>query len=793
MKYFTLTYILIVAWCFLPAQHELTGTFTSTEDQPIQFARVAAYLQDSIQSQTLTDDQGSFSLHLPKNEYLIKVEWLNRIIYEESLTIEDYTNLGTLTIDNATQIDEVEIQAQKRQITRNGDKLIMNVLDNPRFEGKMAAEILSYAPYVWFDQSSRTFSIKGNATVILINGKRSNLAPEDLNNYLNSLSQKEIKAIEIVSNPSSRYDAEGAGGVINIVTSRAQERGIYGSLYSGLHLGPFVSHSHSAQVNAKINDKLSLNTYFAFVRQNGRQTEDRTETLRSPAVVYDYRKEDTTRQRYGFANMSLSYEPSKKSEINLGYSGYFSNSQRDQYNDLTITQEDDIMSIGIYDYLNTSQTHDVSLNYNQDLDDKGQKLSFLTDYYRANYLADNLYENRFFSPVEQLINDNLRKSFSPTTNDILSSQLDYVLPTRKGYIEAGIKYSSVWNGNETFFQNLIDGEFVSDPILTNAYEYREQIGAAYMSAAWDSIFSSGFSLQTGLRAEWTKGDGLIPTNGTEIKREYTNLFPSIFLSRNLKKNQTLNLSYSKRINRPNYNSFNPTIFYLTDFTSQVGNPNLNPSFTHAWEMGFNRQNFNVIAYYNDTRGEAREILTRLSEETLQYNWRNLDHARIAGLSVSVTPKITKWWELQVRGNLYHKQYQSTFEDVNDIDVGMTTFQGRIGTSFTLPHNTRAEASFEYNGREIYGQYGSGANYATYLNLSKSFGSKMTIYIQAVDIFNQLRYEFFNDQQEITTTQFRNPYRRSISIMAVYNFQRGKQTKNNNIKKSNQDLQNRARS
>ena len=89
MKYFTLTYILIVAWCFLPAQHELTGTFTSTEDQPIQFARVAAYLQDSIQSQTLTDDQGSFSLHLPKNEYLIKVEWLNRIIYEESLTIED--------------------------------------------------------------------------------------------------------------------------------------------------------------------------------------------------------------------------------------------------------------------------------------------------------------------------------------------------------------------------------------------------------------------------------------------------------------------------------------------------------------------------------------------------------------------------------------------------------------------------------------------------------------------------------------------------------------------------------
>ena len=163
-------------------------------------------------------------------------------------------------------------------------------------------------------------------------------------------------------------------------------------------------------------------------------------------------------------------------------------------------------------------------------------------------------------------------------------------------------------------------------------------------------------MKFGVRGEYTRGTGEIITTGYKSKRDYFDLFPSIFLTKSLSDKRTLAFSYSRRINRPNYSRFNPTIFYLTDFTSQVGNPELRPSYTNAFEVNLNSSDLNVQLYLNDINGEGREILTRISNTELRYQWRNIDETFIYGLSLSYNKSIFKWWTIFVSSNLYGKEY-----------------------------------------------------------------------------------------------------------------------------------------
>ena len=192
----------------------------------------------------------------------------------------------------------------------------------------------------------------------------------------------------------------------------------------------------------------------------------------------------------------------------------------------------------------------------------------------------------FFDNNSSLIDSNQRLSNSPNSNKIFSLQSDYVKPYSKSKLEVGGKYSSVDSKSETVFKNLIGNEFVIDDNLTNDFNYKEQILAGYTLYAIDSLFKSNISLHLGTRFEYTDGAGKIPSENYESTRNYLDFFPSMFLTKDFENNNSLSFSYTRRIDRPSYNSFNPTIFYLTDFTSQIGNPELQPSYTNAFELSY---------------------------------------------------------------------------------------------------------------------------------------------------------------------------------------------------------------
>jgi hypothetical protein len=791
-----LTAILLYV-CNLTAQdsHKITGSVLDATQSPIPYANVFVTNESNdVVEGTITNEEGGFVLEVNEGNYAITISYLGFKDWRENVTITKALQIDTIILEeDLNQLDEVIVVAKQKLITRNGDKIIMNVANNAFTKGKSTTEILKYAPFVRVDPSSNGISIKGLAVNILINGKRTNLNNENLMSYLDGLGENELKSIEIISNPSARYDAEGLGGTINIITNTPKKKGLNGGINSLAIFSKFFSYSNSVQINSRVTDKFSISAFLLNQDTKNLSEEDRVETLLSPRTIYNYAKIDTTESSDLFANIDLSYDITPNDEVVLQFRVLDNNSERAQSNDLTITDDLVTPSTGIYGNDGDVNYYAVGLNYNKKLDTLGQRLTFITDFYDSDNQSLNRYENRFFDQDENLVDSNSRRSIGNSSFKIFSSQIDYTKPfDQNNRLELGGKYSSVQNESNSLFENRIGDEFLIDTNFTNEFDYDEQIIAGYASYGSRNVFKSKLNVQLGLRLEHTIGEGRIETNNFTLNKNYTNLFPSVFINKPLKDNKSIGVSYSRRINRPNYSRFNPTIFYITDFTSQVGNPDLNPAYTNSFEFNYNSSNLNVLLYYNDISGEAREILTRLSDNELRYQWRNIDENSTYGVSLSYNQKVNDWWTVFLSSSWYGKKYLSTFDDVvENIDVSKGTFQTRIATQFTLPYEISTEVSFEYNGSETYGQFESGENFAFYIDISKKISDKLSLYVKVIDPFDRLRYQFENSQQGIRTTQFRNNFSRALRLSLRYNFDLGGKTKNVRYKRSSKNLKNRS--
>lgn len=796
------TTIMLFMMCFMCsvtlAQNKVTvkGFVVDTTNVPVSFANVVILEKstNTIINGAITDENGRFTIKVAKGTYILKITFLGYEDYQQEINTATTLNIGKIELqENLNELDAVVIKAKREMISRRGDKLLMKIENNAFAEGKSAAEILKYAPNVWVDSNSDVISLKGLAATIMIDGKPTNMRSSDLMDYLSSLADNELKTIEIISNPSARYDAEGLGGIINIVTNRKNKKGLNGSLNTRTEYAQFFIHSASLQLNAQVNKKLSLKTYLSHQDGTYLRTEDRTERILSSGVDYIYKRLDTATNSTANANIDVRYDINDTDNLTFQYRISNNDSERFQNNDLLITDDMETFSNGIYNNRRKRDQMSVGINYNKELDTLGQRLSVITDYFTSNIEARNLYINLFFNSDDDLINDNNRRSLSPTTYDIISAQVDYSKPINNNNIlELGSKISSVENTSNTLFEDLINGEYVIDNNFTNSFNYDEQIVAGYASYTIDKFIAEGLSLQVGLRGEYTKGRGEIPNSSFSLAKDYFNLFPSVFLTKQLKNKASVGLSYSRRINRPNYMRFNPTIFYITDFTSQVGNPDLDPTYTNALELTYNKSGLNLQLYFNDINGEAREILAQLSSTELRYQWRNIDKTYIYGISASYNKKINDIWTINTSLSWFGKEYRSTFTDaVDNINVSKGTFRASIASQVQLPWDISSEISFEYASSETNGQFTTGEVYAFFIDLSKKVNKDLLFYLKISDPFDQLRYRFTNTQRDVRTTQLRNNFFRSVRLSMRYNFDFGGKTKKFDIDKSNEDLQNRS--
>lgn len=701
------------------------------------------------------------------------------ILIEENLEVK----LSNIQLDLDTQnLKEVSVTAKKPFIEQRADKLIVNVEGSLVATGNTAMEVLQKSPGISIDNNDN-ISVKGKQGVlILMDGKPTYMSQSDLATLLKNMSSDQIEKLEIISNPSARYDAAGKA-VINIVTKKNKNFGTNGSISAGfaasfpptLDKGLSDDFSKIETVKPgmmpKYNSSLNLNNRQGKLNTFANLTFSDNQRFNNNVLVRDiggkifeqYAVRYNENQNFSY-KIGSDYYVNKKTTLGFlinGSAGIWQNSQKTPSINTTYIKSkgNSIPDSSLRTIMNSYQTWKnttFNTNFKHTFDSTGKELtadidfSIYDNFSRERGMNTSFYKYIDNKEVEIAAPLNIT-SHIPNKYNIFAIKTDYVHPLAKvkARLEFGAKSSWVKSDNDIqFFQNGL-----ADKGRTNYFIYQENINAAY--ANFNKELNEKWSVQAGLRLEHTHSKGESVTLNESRERNYVKLFPSLFLTQNINKNNQLSYSYSRRIERPGYNTLNPFINFLDPYTYQLGNEYLKPQYTNSFELTHSfKQAFVTSVGYSLTTDFMAEVIKNAVNDPIilakikKYNnidgidpekitfatTENIAKFENINMNFSFPIPIAKWWSSQNNISLYYNKYSGELLGEN-LNTGKFAYNFYTSQNFKLPKELSAEVSMWYNSPNIYGMMLGKAQYAVNFGLQKSFwNKKANLKLNVNDIF-----------------------------------------------------------
>ncbi|WP_353195036.1 TonB-dependent receptor [Parapedobacter defluvii] len=651
-------------------------------------------------------------------------------------------DLGVLLLKSTnTVLAEVAVTAPQRPLVeRKPDMLVVNVENSTLAAGNTAMDILERSPGVTVDKDDNISLMGKQGVTVMIDGKQTYLSAEQLANFLRNTDGNTIKSIELITNPSSKYDASGTAGMINIVLKKNRMAGTNGTFTLGTGYGV----GHKANTSLNLNHKAGRFNVFGTYSYLNNRGGNEFDIFRS--VVQDNGNTDFQQ----FANFNrwnrshnyragVDYSTSDRNVIGVLLSGYISGNNNDNSSNTligrTLVAPDSTLSTAsIFEGSYTSFA--VNLNNQFTIDSNGRKLVADVDVSRfSNHNRAN-YNNTFYLPSGAMKDDPLlSRSDMPTIVDIRVAKVDYTHPLgKKNKIETGLKYSNVSSDNDMRFENQASGNWQNDAGRTNHFLYEEQVAAAYVNY---SMQLGKWGAQAGLRGEYTLSDGNSITMANRVKRDYIDFFPSLFINYNISDDHQTGLSYSKRINRPNYGNLNPFEYFLDQYTFERGNPYLRPEYTHAFEASYTlKQKYHLSAGYNRTNDVIAESMNQ--EPVTKRTWVTRDNLAMQEVwfaNLNLPIKIAKYWNTTTNLNAFYMGFKGPLNG-DYLEQGQFAWQLRSNHTFNILSTLTAEASVNYQSSLIYSVYHIGAQWSADAGLNKSFyNKKANLKLSVSDIFD----------------------------------------------------------
>jgi hypothetical protein len=731
----------------------------------------------------LTDVDGKFEfVDIPEGNYYLTITLLGYQDFESDdfVLTQDKNEITIPDIHlnaSGVQLDEVSVVAQRPFIERRSDRLIVNVENSILASGGSAMDVLERSPGV-IVSAGESISIRGRSGVIfMIDGKPSPMSAQDMANYLKAMPSSSIERVEIITNPSAKYDAAGNAGIIDIRLKKDKNQGTNGSFTTSYSQGVYPK--AAAGINFNHRDK-KVNVFGSYNHSYRMGLND----LRLYRVFFeDGERTGAYNQRnylklpfhFNMGRLGIDYNVSPNTVIGVLASGNLNKFKPGGQN--TSDVENGNQEV-ISSFATTNQSEDVwpsysfNGNFKHTFPSHNQELTVDLDYAKYWNNTDQHFTTRYYdlegieSSLPYLLFGDLQGNLN-----IKSVKADYAHPfTKDVKLEAGVKASVVGADNDLqFFDQSEIGQSVFDSTISNHFIYEEKINAAYLnfSRNW-----SKFSLQSGLRVENTIAVGHQLINGQSFDRNYTNLFPSIFLNYNFSDHYSMGLNMSRRLDRPSYEQLNPFKHYLDPSTYREGNPYLNPQFTWSFEWNHTFfQRFTATLSYALTTDNITQVIAPvegLERVTVQTD-KNLDEVEYYSFNASAPISIGKWWNNTINFDAYIGKYKGNyaFTDLND---GNLVFNFVTNNTFQLGHDWSAELNFNYHSREVYAfmdlnpMWGLGAGIQKMLMKKKA-----TLKLAVTDIFwTNLPSAFikYRDYQE-TFEVFRET--RQASISYTYRF------------------------
>ncbi|GAA4360952.1 outer membrane beta-barrel family protein [Hymenobacter saemangeumensis] len=677
------------------------------------------------------------------------------------------------------QLGEVSVVAMRPTIVQEADRLVVSVAGTAMAAGNTAFSVLAKSPGVFIDQEGN-IQLNGKAGVtVMLDGKLTYLSARDLRNLLEGMPADNLKNIEIITNPPARYDAEGTAGVLNINLKKNTQQGLNGSLYTTGSYNFFqqFGYTYGGSLNLKRGRWNSFLNLDATRRVGGRNATF-TRVFYGPGktTYFDQTATGSFISRTPPAlRLGTDYSLSKNHSLGL-LAGY--TTRRGESEFLTDTyvgssREQPEQFVDADNFSRSRYTNlTTNLHYSGKLDSLGTTLTTDLDYVQIRDRGQADFYNYFTRlPTRQQTQDFLYTStFSQL--DIYSAKADFARPFASGHkVEAGVKLSRVTADNDSrfFFNN---GALVLDPLRTNHFNYQENIQAAYLS--WSGKAGERLTLQTGLRLENTQSVGESYTTGQLTRRQYLNLFPSVFVQQKVSEDYGINYSYSRRLNRPNYGSLNPFRFYRDPYTWEQGNPDLRPQYTHAFRLAHSfKRVYNLSFSYDYQTDVSAEIpILNVDQATTIYTTGNLNSGHIASLTAVAPYQLLKWWDTQNTVVVSYRKF-STNADNGPLTNEQLYYMLQSNHTLALPYKVRLEVEARYLGPTASGLYQIAPMHWVGLALKKAIlKEKLEVGVNVNDLFKGYRYRFSTDING-NVNEFDQYFRwRSVGLSLRYNFSRG---------------------
>lgn len=684
----------------------------------------------------------SVSLLKAKDSSLIKVAVTSKEgIYEfenigEGIYLVSFSSVGyekkfsstvSLTTDaNSVKLDPIQmteaakglagvtVTGKRPFIETRIDKTIVNVEASPSNAGATALEVLEKSPGVMVSNDG-AISLRGKAGVIvMMDGKQTYLSTADLAALLKNLPASAIDQIEIMTNPSAKYDAAGNSGIINIKTKKGQAGGFNGSIMVGITTS-FYNPRESLYMMPKSQNSINFNyrkkkinffgNYNPNINRGRAELQINRKVLSSNKETIGYNDVETN-FRFGNQNqtlkLGLDYFADKNNTFGMVVSGFvFSGHPTPN----TITTISNVNHQPLSQMISNTDNHiqfknfTSNLNYRHLFDTTGRELTADFDFIHYDNVSDMLLTTDVYSGSGQQTGQLTLNGHLPSDINIYSVKSDYVHPLKKGgKIEAGFKSSFVKNDNLVGYVRWDGTNWVNDA-RSNHFIYDENINAVYING---NKQVKKWSFQLGLRLENTIAKGYQVTNDSTFKRNFTNLFPTGFVSYALNKNNQLTLSYGRRITRPNYQDLNPFIYFLDSITYRKGNPFLMPQFTRNIELShsFKGKLITTLNYNNTTDVLSQIVKPDPGNENILYlTSDNVAKFRNMGIAITAPFPIAKWWNANFFLNVYNNRYQGIY-DTTSLDISYTSFLFNMTQTFTLKKGYTLEMSGFYRARGV---------------------------------------------------------------------------------------------
>ncbi|MCX2481425.1 outer membrane beta-barrel family protein [Pedobacter sp. MC2016-15] len=647
-------------------------------------------------------------------------------------------------VRDSIQLKTVNINSRKPLIENKNGKVIMNVANSILAAGNTAMEILAKAPGVSIDQEGN-ISLRGkNGVSIMVNGKLNYLSAAQLAALLRATNSNTIESIELMSQPGSKYDASGSAGIINIKLKKNESYGTNGTLSAGLGYGSFHKSNGGVQLNHRSGQ---LNIFGNYDYANNKDFQDlavkRSNLSAGQHTYFNQTGREVTTRNNNTYKAGIDYFINDHNTIGAVFNGYTNYNKGWSDNQTAIGNQPSIIDSTVL-ALNPVRSHYINqsynLNYKSVLDTSCQELSADLDFSRFQNNNSSVYNNYFYNssglPSKAPL---IFRNATPSKVNIWTGKIDYIHPLNaQTKLETGIKSSSVNTKNDFQFENLEGSSWTNDPSQSNTFNYKEQINAAYVNFSKELTSTT---LQLGLRAELTHTESNSPTTMSKLTRNYFNVFPNLSVLQKLSESHDLGLSYSMRIDRPDYQSLNPFLYFSDLYTYNQGNPFLSPQYTNAFELTYAyKKTLNVTLGYSHTRDViTTTLLTDTIAKTLIIKDQNLASQQTYNVNASMPVPISKWWNSSNNATVYYTSFKSPGLSGVPFQSGKTTFLLSSIHTFSINPQLSAELSGNYQSAQVYGTYALKPLYSIDLGISRSFANqKASIKVAANDLFNTLR-------------------------------------------------------